>query len=247
MKKIALLILVFFSTICLSAQNVTTSIAFLENGSSIKCNIVELTKENVKLQTSDGSIFVFDFNDVTKIIQDTSLVKKEINEIKEQELSKIALAGGRMSYLNQSLALDGKILSNEEVLNLVGNDIYSNTYVGAIRQERLLKPLVISGGVVATVSLGLMIAGFVILQNGEWGYSGYYLVPGCILFAAGNGALATGITFHTIGKSRLNWIADQYNSHQNKKVSLSIVPNITKFKTPTNNQYAFGASLQIHF
>lgn len=113
----------------------------------------------------------------------------------------------------------GTVYTDAQMLQLIGRDIYDETYVGALKQYRTGRNLIIIGGVTALAGLGGCI-GILAANSTEEGVEGmsdsaimgFY---GSMLVAVlGGVALDVGIPLTIIGKSRLNWIADDYNAKQ---------------------------------
>lgn len=78
MKKIFMLLLLLSSlNLSLSAQNMQ-EVVYLKNGSIIKGVVIEqVPGESLKIQTYDGSIFVYKMSEVEKIIKN-QLQKKYV-------------------------------------------------------------------------------------------------------------------------------------------------------------------------
>ena len=134
----------------------------------------------------------------------------------------------------------GNILSNQEVLTLIGQDIYNQTYVGAQKQRKAGKALIWSG-------IGGMVGGAVLYGVGfskiadkvnmnssqdeiEKAFQGApgsagMVVGGTLLMAAGAVALDAGIPLAIIGKKRLDWIADDFNARKNLAYQVGVTPN----------------------
>ena len=134
----------------------------------------------------------------------------------------------------------GNILSNQEVLSLIGQDIYDQTYVGAHKQRKAGKTLIWSG-IGGLVGGGVLYgAGFAkiadkVTQNSSKeeiqkaleanpGSAGMIL-GGTLLMAAGGVALDAGIPLAIIGKKRLNWVADDYNARKNLAYQIGATPS----------------------
>ena len=134
----------------------------------------------------------------------------------------------------------GNILSNQEVLMLVGQDIYNQTYVGAQKQRKAGKALIWSGvggmvGGAVLYGVGFSKIADKVNQNsskdeiqraleGTPGSAGMIL-GGTLLMAAGSLALDAGIPLAIIGKKRLNWVADDYNARKNLAYQVGATPN----------------------
>lgn len=120
---------------------------------------------------------------------------------------------------------NGNILSDEDIIGLVGSDVFEETVVGARRQLKAGKGLIIGGA--AGIGTGLVFAVFSGVEmaksrdNAARNNRSYNYGPGAGLYlcsvaftSLGLTALGGGIAFRAIGKGRLGWVADQCNSHK---------------------------------
>jgi len=122
----------------------------------------------------------------------------------------------------------GHILTDSEIIGLVGNDIFEETVVGARRQLKAGKGLIIGGA--AGIGTGLVFAVFtgVAMANNSaqydrdmrdgrrddfytYGYAPALYFCSVAFTSLGLTALGGGIAFRAIGKSRLGWVAEQCN------------------------------------
>ena len=159
--------------------------------------------------------------------------------------SVVANAQYRPSALSQHRAgledENGHALTDQEVFELIGEDVYNQTYVGATKQYKTGKILTIVGAATTGVGLVGTIAGSVAtayaIENGHVTYetkNGKRVVKdfdnkaalaavgfagGVALLAAGDICLSVGIPLQIIGKKRLNWIATEYN-HSNYSANI---------------------------
>lgn len=139
---------------------------------------------------------------------------------------------------------NGHTLTDQEVFQLIDEDVYNQTYVGATRQYKTGKILNIVGAATAGVGLVGTIAGTAALvdaiQNGHVTFedqNGRKVVKeydkqaalavvgfaaGVTLLAAGDICLSVGIPLQVIGKKRLNWIATEYNHEAVSSANLRI-------------------------
>lgn len=134
----------------------------------------------------------------------------------------------------------GNILTDHEVLSLIGEQVYDETYVGACKQRKAGKSLIwgglgglIGGGVLYGVGFS-QIADKVnqnssteeiqkALQDNP-GSAGMVL-GGTLLMVAGGIALDAGIPLAIIGKKRLNWVADDYNARKGLTYQMGVTPS----------------------
>jgi hypothetical protein len=122
---------------------------------------------------------------------------------------------------------NGVILTDDDIIDLVGQDIYEETVVGARRQLRSGKALIIGGA--AGIGTGMVLNIFAHaamaknkvehdrdMMDGHRDVYTFGRAPGLFLLSAafstaGVLALGGGIAFRSIGKARLSWVAEQCN------------------------------------
>jgi hypothetical protein len=146
----------------------------------------------------------------------------------------------------------GVVLSDEEVLAGIGQEIYDETYVGAVKQYKASTALIWSGVGTTVVGAAGVAASAIFyrrLQDSkaaagvgapqslktqivltELGIGGASFVT-----IAGVSALLTGLVFRAISTQRLEWVAQDYNSTESRMVTARI----------GNGQY--GTGLIINF
>ena len=135
----------------------------------------------------------------------------------------------------------GHTLTDQEVFQLIGEDVYNQTYAGACKQYKTGKILTIVGAATAGVGLVGTMAGSAAFayavenghitfeeKNGQRVVKDYDkqaalavlgLAAGATLLAAGDICLSVGIPLQIIGKKRLDWIATEYN-HSNYSANI---------------------------
>lgn len=170
--------------------------------------------------------------------------------IKKSEISSITYENGEtenfvtnpksiMERDGNSLMLDGRLLSDEEVRSLVGEENYK-TFLSARRQIN-------AGRVFTVLFVGTTIAAFYLVFDGSLKNDGGRILSGYGMAALADINLALLIVNKVAGKSRMNWVAREYNNKQNN-YTLNISPSIIKYKTPqTSDNYALGITLKMNF
>lgn len=68
---------------------------------------------------------------------------------------------GAMEQVRGRLCIDGTELTSAQVLELVGQEIFSETYEGAVKQYDAGRKLLISGAAIGGASLAAMLVGVV--------------------------------------------------------------------------------------
>ena len=138
----------------------------------------------------------------------------------------------------------GAALSNQEVRDLVGDEIYFDTVVGASKQYRVGGKLIRGGAI--TLGAGLLsgLSGAALLISSD--HHDYYpgqeqyqrksyheydetaeaagvllLTGGYVAMFVGGALLEAGIPIRIIGQIRLNWVENNYNDYS-RNVSLHV-------------------------
>ena len=150
---------------------------------------------------------------------------------------------------------EGIVLTDAEVLDLIGEQVYYETYLGAKKQcetGRTLKWIGVAGTAVgqSAMAIGSFSAVLRIFSifipksynnpqhpdiptsenNAQHAEDRFQLAEilidgGAIVSCLGVVCFSTGVTFSLIGKNRLEWIADDYNSNRNLTWSVGATPN----------------------
>lgn len=131
---------------------------------------------------------------------------------------------GIMDVYKGKLCLDGAALSSSQEFDLIGGDIYEETYAGAAKQFKAGKGLTIAGATVTGVGLVGTIAGCATLyQDGSYAMEGFvYFSVGMLVI--GDLMLSAGVPLYCIGKSRLSWVADEYNNKYAHRSHVTLAP-----------------------
>ena len=77
-KKIFVLIAILFAGLSMYAQNNTQDVVYLKNGGILKGVIIEqVPGVSLKIQTADGSVFVYPIEEVEKMAKETPTVQSQ--------------------------------------------------------------------------------------------------------------------------------------------------------------------------
>ena len=150
------------------------------------------------------------------------------------------VGGGFMVRDGLNLKLDGRILSDSEVRDLVGEANYK-TYLEAQQQIRIGKTYqgVFIGSAFAT--LALVVTG-VATRNTNIIYIGY--IPAIVADVS----LPLMCIFKGIGKGRMSWVADEYNKQSQSSVSYNLSPSIMHCEAMSGQaNLGFGMTFSINF
>ena len=127
---------------------------------------------------------------------------------------------GRLFYEGKGdYSIGGKQLSDGELCDLIGDEVYYNTYLSAQKQRKLGLPL----GIVGAGILGATTAWYLIGIDAPWIHEKTVVVTSSIGWTLGTLAGA-GLAYYFIGSGRLKWIAEDYNSRNGYASTLSFGP-----------------------
>ena len=118
-------------------------------------------------------------------------------------------------------------LSDSELIDAIGIDIFEDTVIGARKQYNAGRKLITGGAIAAGAGLlswlggmaSIAAAGATQRSNGELYFEddalavggALMIVSGGIAMSLGSCALSAGIPLKVIGQSRLNWVENDYN------------------------------------
>lgn len=249
MKRLFLLFAMLLGCAVLRGQNAFNTEVHLKNGSIIKGFVVEHNPEgNIKIQTADGSMFVYASSEVERVIAGST------NNVQQPGYN--TERGGYMERKKNNLRLDGKQLSEADLKQMFGYKEF-DTYKGATRQCRSGRTLIACGW--ASVGVGL-VCSFISGVNAE--FVGYDInsqgamvevyspepitfASGVICLAVGNVMLPAGYVLRGIGRGRLSRLAEGYNAAQTTQSStLQVGPALM---TTIDSKPAVGLSLNVSF
>lgn len=233
MKKLLLSLVLALSSLVMFAQNNMHEVVYLKNGSVIKGVILEqVPNESIKVQTADGSIFVYPMADVEKI-------SKEVTETQVQQSTSISI-NGLMERDGRDLVIRGRELSDSELMTLLSYEGYE-TYMSARKQFNTGNGFLIPGWITFGSAMTLaFVSGF----TGD----DELMIPAYVLELTADVLLPLGFIFKGIGKGRINWVAEDYNRNQNKNYSFNVSPSILKCNAPgAEGNAAFGMTLSLNF
>lgn len=149
------------------------------------------------------------------------------------------LAGGQMERSGKYLTLDGRHLSDSEVKSLVGEANFE-TYLGAQKQ-------ITTGRVFMGLFIGTAAATVAVAVAGAVTDNTNLLNMSYIPAIAADVCLPLWITFSSIGKARMNWVANDYNS-KGKSVSFNLTPSVMRCNTmPDQANLGMGMTFSVNF
>ena len=138
---------------------------------------------------------------------------------------------------------NGYVLSDSQLINVVGQDVFDQTVVGARKQYKAGRKLIWGG--LAGVAAGFAGVVYSIVKLNDAGYQnldltnpdhiktvmdndpsiGAMYLGSSALMSVGGTAFTAGVVLKTIGKKRLNWVEDQANSAKGYTLNIGTTRN----------------------
>ena len=241
-QKLFLIVSLLFVAGITKAQDVIVK----KDSSTILSKVIEVSSSEIKYKkwsNLDGPTYSISRSEIVSINYQNGEVEKFENSssnptiIQQNNSSK----NGYMERDGNSLTLDGRYMSDEEVHALVGDANYK-TYMSAKRQ--------INGG-------GFFTATFIISLVGTVGLAAYSITnkdPSLLQSVYITGAVADislllMCILNGAGKGRMDWVANEYNrKNSGYGYSYNLSPSIMTSKTPQlQNTYGLGLTFSMNF
>lgn len=246
MKKSVLILLLILSSIITIAQNNIRDIVYLKNGSIIKGTIIELVpNKDIKIQTSDGSIFVYEFDQVEKIEKDN------VSNIDSSVVIGNSFTGMPFgSYNDDIFAGDSyfsegsHVFSEEELRTILDDDLFKSYMHGSslYRNGQFMKN---TGWVLFFVGPSLLAISSVVEEKN---LANLCVFTGGIAFITGNVLIPIGYVSKGIGKGIISRVAEQCDAvSRNRKTAFNLSPSIINCNLPQQELIALGMSFSINF
>ncbi|MBP5644232.1 MAG: hypothetical protein J6X10_08420 [Bacteroidales bacterium] len=248
--------LFILSTVCANAQDVIVK----KDNSTILSKVTKISSTEIeykKWTNLDGPTYIINKSDVVSINYQNGEIEKFTADISEEEKPQEPVViqqqvqqqsnqshndnndGGYMERDGNGLTLNGRDLSDDEVLELVGYENYQ-TYLSAKKQINTGRAFTVITLVSLGASVGLIALGAMDEDEG-------LMLVGVGVEVIADVALITTIILKGSGKGRMNWVADEYN-RQHRGYSLNLSPSVIKCKTPQlQNNYGVGLTLSLNF
>ena len=118
MKRLILLAALFSCTLLTFAQH-TAEVVYLKNGSIIKGNLIEaVPNESVKIQTIDGSIFVYKMSEVSKIVRQATQAVQVVQPVQQvvQPVQQVVQPVQTVQVARESVNRSNKYIDNNKEL-----------------------------------------------------------------------------------------------------------------------------------
>lgn len=251
--KLLLIVVLLITTGVAKAQDVIVK----KDNSTILSKVTRISETEIeykKWSNLDGPTYIIKKADVVRINYENGdtdvFTKEEIVETIDDNVARNNF--NQMQRRGKNLTLDGRILSDNEVLELVGYENYK-TYLDARRQysvgKSMLTVLIITQGVYVSAILINMI-----LETTADSKLDMYEVGRTILIGGAIDAVISLVTIPIMcfnlgpGKNRLDWVANEYNKQVYNSMSFTVAPSLLKCEIPQlQNNYGLGLTFSMKF
>ena len=228
------LVIIAISIVCMvTSISAQSDVLYLKNGSKIKGSVIEMDPTNgVKIQTSDGSLFVYAMTDVERVS------KEDPNQTAFDKLNtygQIERKGGNF-YWKET----GKNLTQQEYATIL-NDELLDTFESAHRQFNTGRTFMGIGlGCLAVTCISFIAA----VNEDTQGAMDEDLAIAQIFAYGADFGICLGCIFKGIGKGRLNWVKNTYNSGRSYSSTVNFAPSLMM---TAQRDMGLGASVVLTF
>ena len=231
MKKLIILTLTLLCMI--SYASAQSDVLYLKNGSKIKGSVLEMDPTNgVKIQTSDGSLFVYSMSEVDRVS------KEDPNKTAFDKLNTYGQIERRGSnfYWKET----GKNLTKQEYATILDDELL-DTFESAHRQFNTGRTFWGIGlGCLAITCISCVAAAN---EETQQAFEEDLAIAQLFGYGADVG-ICLGCIFRGIGKGRLNWVKNTYNSGRPYSSTLNFAPSLMM---TAQRDMGLGASLVLTF
>jgi hypothetical protein len=223
--------------LCIAGMATAQDVIVMKDQSTVMSKVLEITNTEIKYKkwnSQDGPTYSISRSEVASINYENGEVENFSNLTNQPNTNQQPTQepnGGYMEHLSNRVKLNGKILSNEEVKNLVDEWSYQIYLKG--RRKALIQDLCLAGG-------GLAFAGACI----------------CAIYKKKGGIISLGVVsglgligwLCIDGRDEMKQVATEYNYRQNNHYSFNIAPSLITCETQQSpNNYGLGFTLSINF
>ena len=217
-----------------------------KDGSTIQSKVMEINEREIKFKkwsNLEGPMYTINKNEVNSINYqngEVELIAVGSPNNSSQTTFNDFGTNERMERDGKNLTLNGRELSDEEVLLLVGKDNYE-TYISARKQitiGRVFTPIFYA-------SAGLTILFSITAAVNDYNLIYAALATGTIMEVS----LPMMLVFKSAGKGRLNWVANEYNRNvDSSTISYQLSPSIMKCNPMVSqNNLGLGLTFSLNF
>lgn len=243
MKTFKLFLVV--SLICVTYITQAQDVIVKKDNSTILSKVIEINGSEIKYKkwsNLDGPNYSINCSEIKCI----NYQNGEIDRFDDNSVNQVIILDEHndqiinfMERKGNKLTLNGRILSDNEVYALVGEENFK-TYMSAKSQ--------IDSGRASTIMFLLSVGTAICLATDAYfNYSPGKMLPVYVFAGLADVSLVFICVQGGTGKGRMNWVANEYNKKTNG-YSLNLTPSIMASKTPQlQNTYGLGLTFSMNF
>lgn len=244
MKKLSLFVILFCASLMTMAQDVIVK----KDGSTIQSKVMEINGTEIKYKkwsNQDGPMYSIDRSEILSINYQNGEVEKFSEVfIENPPTSDLPVYTGKdltiEGWRKEDIALNGRILSNDEIKYYLGSEAYS-LYLSAKNKMKVNAAL--------TIPFGICMGGTLLCLTLGYGGGKTKLIPiGYVFGGVGVPCWIVALVFSGMGQNGIRDIVADYNKHNNKNVSFHIEPSIIQSNmAQTQGNLGLGFTFSINF
>lgn len=253
MKTLRILFATLF-LLCIAGTVIAQDVIVMKDQSTVMSKVLEITSTEIKYKkwnNQDGPTYSVNRSEVVSINFENGEVEKfseTTNNQQNNNAPQVQYVNSYMTYgSNGRLYLNGRMLSDNEVQNLVD----SQSYQQYLKGRGLVKTgfiLDVVGGVSLVVASGIRVFSSDLNATGPSATSSPDYKKFMAFGIGGLAMLGTGFLIGVFGTDNTKKVAETYNDNQGRPYSLSISPSIMRCEVPQlQSNYGLGLTFNLNF
>jgi hypothetical protein len=254
MKKLLLLIVLFCASLTIMAQDVIVK----KDGSTILSKVLEIGETEIKYKkwsNQDGPTYTIHQSEILRINYqngETDSFYDENSLLDGNMVSTLDLpiyVKGELKHVRRNiLALDGKVLSDDEAKRLLGTKAYED-FLKGVKLGRIGDGITLPGALSFVGGLCLIVLPVALSEDQGIDANNLSAIGtiGIICFGVGGDLIITGSIVAGTGKRMIRNIVTEYNGNNNKVVSFNVLPSIMSTKNFGQNDFGLGLTFSMSF
>lgn len=223
--------------LCIAGMAIAQDVIVMKDRSTIMSKVLEITSTEIKYKkwnNQDGPTYSINCSEVVSINYENGEVESFSNLTNQPNTNQQPIQktdGGYMDYTSSRLKLNGKILSDTEVKNLVDEHNYQIYLKG--KRHNTISTICFPGALLASVGAGFC-----------FGFE--KIAPAIVLCLVSSASWIGFICFS--GKEEMEQVATEYNRRQSNYYSFNISPSIMNYETPqSQHNHGLGITFSLNF
>ena len=254
MKKLLLFIILFCVSLTIMAQDVIVK----KDGSTILSKVLEISETEIKYKkwsNQDGPTYTIHQSEILSINYQNGEIDSFYDENSLSHGNMVSALDlptyvkGELKHVRRNiLALDDKVLSDDEAKQLLGTKAYED-FLKGVKVGRIGDGITLPGALSFVGGLCLLVLPVALSEDSGMDVNDLSAIgmSGIICFGVGGALIISGSIVSGTGKRMIRNVVEEYNRNNNKAFSLNLSPSVMSTKGFGQNDFGLGMTLSVNF